>query len=93
MDSTIGGFTNEVLETMPTFSTISMFLTIDYLIDLLEVLPNLRGGRLPLPGSATATGNTGAYAPRLGLPLRKSLNVCVEIDGRIAAKQLLCIRS
>jgi hypothetical protein len=91
--STMGGFTSEVLLTMPAFSTSSTFLTVDYLVDLLEVLPNLRGGRPPLPGSTTTTGSTGAHALILSLPLRKSLDVCIKVDGCIATKELLCICS
>jgi hypothetical protein len=93
----MGGFTLKVLFTMPTFITSSIFLTIDYLIDPIEVFPNFRGGRPPLHGSTTATGSTGAHALRPGwvssLPLRNFLDVCVKVDNRIAAKQLLCIRS
>jgi hypothetical protein len=88
----MGEFTNESLLTVPTFSTSSTFLTVDYLIDLLEVFPNLRGGRAALPGSATATSSASAHTLRPVVPLRKSLDVCVEVDGHIAAKQL-CIHS
>jgi hypothetical protein len=95
--STMGGFTLKILLTVSTFSTSSTFLAIDYLIDLIVVVPNLRVGRPPLPGSATATGSAGAHALRpdqvSSLPLRNSLDTCVKVDGRIAAKQLLCIRS
>jgi hypothetical protein len=86
----------EVLLTVPTFNTSSSFLTIDYLIDLLKVIPRLRGGHSPLPGSATATKNTGAHALgplRLSrMPLRKRLDFWIVVYGLIAAaKQLLCI--
>ena len=88
--STMSGFTSEVFVTVLAFSTSWMFLTIDYLIDLLKVTPCLGGGRLPLPASATDTGGAGAHAPRtLSLsrsPLRKSVDIWIEIYVRIAAK-------
>ena len=74
---------------MLTFSTSSNFLTIDYLIDLVKVFSNLRGGSPPLPAIA--------HALRPGrlrsLPLRMCRGVCIEVDGSIAAKQLLYIRT
>jgi hypothetical protein len=94
----MGGFTSEVLLTMPAFSTSSTFLTVDYLVDLLEVTTHLRGGRPSLLGSANATSSAGAHSLRPlrlnSLPLRKFLDFWIEVDGRIAAaKQLLYIRS
>ena len=72
-------FTTEIFIAMLT----SNFLTTDYLIDLIKVIPDLIGGR---PHLLDRVAHTLRPDRLRSLPLRMCRDICIEVDGSIAAK-------